>query len=191
MFFFFSSHGFLPVVHYWEFPGIPSWGEAVWLQVPFLDHSARLLHWSIFLHLCAFLYGLLSGHHQRNLQTGEPRQTKTSKRIHDCNWSGLISETDIIMTFKHITAAQTQLFCDALVNFLCLRREDRHQRASWLSITICIRTVTLRVCLVTGFVFGRWWKCNKVNLCCFCDVTTSAFILSGFGWVIMYLTEEF
>jgi len=67
----------------------------------------------------------------------------------NCKWSDHV-------TFKHITAAKTHLCCNASVHFLCLRREDRHQRASWLSVTTCIHTVTLRVCLVTGCVFGRW-----------------------------------
>lgn len=68
----FEHFCFIPVVHHWELPGIPSGGETVWLHVPFLDHGARLLHWVVFLHLCAFLHGLPSAHHQRDLQTGEP-----------------------------------------------------------------------------------------------------------------------
>jgi len=39
----------------------------------------------------------------------------------NCKWSDHV-------TFKHITAAKTHLCCNASVHFLCLRREDRHQR---------------------------------------------------------------
>lgn len=61
---------FLCPVHHHQLPGLPSWGQVVWLPLPTMDHCPGLLHRGVIIHLCTCLYGLPLDQCQGHIQTG-------------------------------------------------------------------------------------------------------------------------
>lgn len=61
---------FFFLVHHHQLPGFSSRGQVVQLHIPTVDNCVGLLHWGVFLHLRAVLYGLLLAERKGHLQTG-------------------------------------------------------------------------------------------------------------------------